>query len=989
MKRVTDDTRRRSAWQRIARFVAGFAGVACSCVALAQEPFPTMEALSGNSRAAFVDREAPLSQSGNAKLPGQVPSGIQQTEFSVENLLDEPLVDVVIEGNKTILPNAIMRYIETRPGRVASSRMIQQDVTALYNTRWFLSVRPFYRQTEAGPVLVFEVVERPILRSVQFKGNKKVKSSELQAHTGLRRGHGFDVAANLESVERIKQLYREKGYRFAEVILEKGGSKDDRDAVFLITEGPKVKIGDVNFYGNSFSRDGVLKTKISSKTAILWLIGGDYDPEIVRNDILALKQYYMNLGFFDVQIEAEEKFYDNNAKVAVNFKIEEGRRYRVREIDVVGNEVIGTQRLLSDLKLSRKEYFNARFLREDVNEMKDQYDDLGRLFATVEPTPRFLEDNPGWVDLVYQIDEDVPRYVGQINIHIRGENPHTKEDVVRLQASRYLIPGTLARGRDMRMAQARINGSGIWDRADPPTFDIKPTSGRDYFPSIATRGQSEDVTIEFTPRERTSLQETGASTVQIPESVFGHSGLTPFASETPKPVANPTPVGEIPAWNGRDQWIQQSGPSAPPSQVQPTHSGETSRPSLGLDPDMVFRGQSEPMLAPRGQSINGYGQQVPQDYMQGVSPQGDPFGDALSAQPPGFVDVNIDVTEGRTGRLMFGVGVNSDAGVVGSLVLQEDNFNILRAPRSFADIINGQAWRGAGQSFRMEAVPGSQVSRYMVSWQDPFFLRTDFSLGVSGFYYNRFFRHWTEDRLGGRLSVGYVLNRYWSVNTALRLEDVKVRDFVTPAPADLEAVRGDNFLSTGSVTLSYDTRDNAFVPSRGNNLDVTYEQGFGEFNYPRFDVSAGQYFTVYERPDGYGKHILAITSQSGWTGDGTPIFERYYAGGYSSFRGFAFRGVTPYEGNVEVGGNFMALGSVEYMIPITADDNIRTVLFSDFGTVEPDEGFDQFRASAGFGFRLVIPAMGPAPLAFDFAWPIMKEESDRTRVFSFYIGFTR
>ncbi|MEZ6146338.1 MAG: hypothetical protein R3B91_13175 [Planctomycetaceae bacterium] len=152
-------------------------------------------------------------------------------------------------------------------------------------------------------------------------------------------------------------------------------------------------------------------------------------------------------------------------------------------------------------------------------------------------------------------------------------------------------------------------------------------------------------------------------------------------------------------------------------------------------PELVIRAQGGDEDVFRSQSIDQFGQPIPQDYLQGVSPQGDPFGNALRGpiqQQPGFIDIDVGVTEARTGRLMFGVGVNSDAGVVGSIVLEENNFDILRPPRSFADIANGTAWRGGGQSFRIEAVPGNQVSRYLVSWQDPFFLNTDFSFGTSG-----------------------------------------------------------------------------------------------------------------------------------------------------------------------------------------------------------------------------------------------------------------
>lgn len=1012
MKGVTRDTRRRALRPSLRRFMRMNALAACvlgvSVSSLqAQRPFPGAAPVSENSWSSVPEKpaiketefkqtaaveavEMPSVSRALATQPAAdllatspVDTSVQQVEFNVETLLEEDLVGILIEGNKTIQTNAILRQVETRQGRPPTSHQIQQDVTRLLNTRWFLSVKPLYRQTQNGPVLVFQVIERPILRSVEFIGNKKIKLGELQAQTGLTPGHGYDVSANRESVSRIKALYKEKGYRFAEVKLQKGSDKNDRDVVFVINEGPKVKVRDINFNfeGDNFISSRVLRTKIATKVPVdnlaMGWVGGEYDPEIVQNDIYTLKQYYLSLGFFDVDVTANESISPEDGKVTVDFTVTEGQRYKVGNIEVIGQEVIGRDQLLTELELEPGEYFNSRFLRKDVTAMKDKYDDRGHIFAKVEPTPHFREDESSIVDLIYQIEEDIPRYIGTINIHIRGDHTHTQERVVRNQVNRFLKPGTLASGRDLRMAQQRVSGSPIWERTDPPNFDLKPVDGLDYIPAIAQRGQN--------PEQVLATKAAELFAEELSQDFELQATFTSPVNETVGRVTLPATVFEE---ESDEIEVEVSRP------IRTTPVTEQST----LDPEFVFRGQSQDFMPTphpgtyRGQSLDRFGNPLPQDYLQGTSPQGDPFGDALSAPAPGFVDVNIDVTEGRTGRLMFGVGVNSDAGVVGQITLQEDNFDILRFPRSWADVVNGQAFRGRGQSFRLEAVPGSQVSRYLMSWQDPFFMESDFSLGLSGFYYNRFYDDWTEDRLGGRISLGYVLNRFWSASSALRLENVDVRDIRTssgPIPQDLLDVAGDNFLSTAAFTLAYDTRDNSFNPSQGHNLDLTYEQGFGEYTYPRIDISGGQYFTIFERPDGFGKHILALTGQAGWTGDNTPIFERYYAGGYSSFRGFQFRGVTPREGNFAVGGEFMAVGSAEYMFPLTATDNVRAVVFSDFGTVEPNAGFDDFRATAGFGLRMVVPAMGPAPLAFDFAWPITKQNEDETRVFSFYVGLTR
>ena len=170
---------------------------------------------------------------------------------------------------------------------------------------------------------------------------------------------------------------------------------------------------------------------------------------------------------------------------------------------------------------------------------------------------------------------------------------------------------------------------------------------------------------------------------------------------------------------------------------------------------------------------------------------------------------------------------------------------------------------------------------------------------------------------------------------------------------------------------------------------MSYEQAFGDFNYPRFEGEYRQYFTTYQRPDRSGRQVFSVSGNVGWSGDDTPIFERFYAGGFQTFRGFSFRGVSPRSLGVATGGTFSVLGSAEYRVPVTANDMIQVVGFTDFGTIEENESFNNFRLSIGAGLRLTIPQMGPVPLAFDFAFPILKEDIDERQVFSFYVGINK
>jgi outer membrane protein assembly complex protein YaeT len=352
-----------------------------------------------------------------------------------------------------------------------------------------------------------------------------------------------------------------------------------------------------------------------------------------------------------------------------------------------------------------------------------------------------------------------------------------------------------------------------------------------------------------------------------------------------------------------------------------------------------------------------------------------------------FKDILIQVQETQTGSLLFGLGVNSDAGFNGSIVLNERNFDILRPPTSLEDFLSGRAFRGAGQEFRVEAVPGNELQRYTVSWREPFLFDSPFGLTVGGYYYQRYFNEYKEDRLGTRITVNRRLNPFWTASGGVRVEQVGVKNVPFFAPPDFLEAAGDNFVLGARAGVTRDTRDSYLRPTEGSLAEFSFEQVFGDFTFPVLNAEGNKYFTIYQRPDGSGRHVLALRSQMGWAGSDVPVFERFYAGGFRSMRGFEFRGVGPFENGFNKGGDFIFLNSLEYQIPLLANDQVYAVAFVDSGTVEPSFSLDDYRIAAGAGLRLVVPMLGPVPIALDFGFPIVKGDQDRTQVFSFWVGF--
>ncbi len=897
--------------------------------------------------------------------------------------LNEPLVEVKIEGNTTIPNSEIARHIKTRPGRPVTAKQIKDDVDDLVRTRWFANVEPSIRRTDDGNVLVFRVLERPIVTKVEFKGNKKIKTKVFQAMTQLKPGSPYDVSANRECARRIEEHYHEKGYNFATVELERGDVRNDPDRVviFLISEGPKVSVSAVRFEGNENFSDGILKLKTRTKTRILWLFGGKYDPTTIADDMEGVRQYYYSLGYFDVQVKPRQEFSQDKSKIELHYEISEGKRYRIRNIDVAGNQVLSEDEIRGMTKVLVGQEYNARHIAKDVEAIKTKYGEQGRLHARVDAVPVWTDDNDAAVvDIVYKIDEDKVYRIRNFDVHIAGDHPHTKTNLIRNLSP--IQPGDLADPKKIYLLKRRLEGSQYFDTgASGPRIDTSIVKNDNWI-------QQPDLSVARGQNFGSAPPTASASPLGTGHSLLTGTSFSPAEpprTQTPSPKqGSPTPGASEPQSVARPYFVEMQ---AQPELDESTTEADSAK-LAPLTP--VFRAQSKDPLKP------------PADFGFDNSPQGDPFGKAIRnpdpndwermprIPPPEFIDIDTYVSEARTGRLMFGVGVNSDAGVVGNIVLSEQNFDILRPPTSWADVWNGTAWRGGGQRFRVEAMPGSSVSRYLVDWSDPYFMDTNYNLGVSGFYFQRFYTNWTEERLGGRIRVGRQFTQRWSGALALRLEDVNVsHPNPLPPPPDLTKVLGDTYLSTLRASVMHDSRDAAFLPSEGHYLELSVEQAFNQFNYTRLEAEGRQYFTTYRRADGGGRHTLTFRGQTSWTGADTPIYERFYAGGFQTFRGFAFRGVSPVESNVRVGGNWMLLGGAEYMLPVTANEMIKTVAFTDFGTVTDKVSFDNFRLSVGAGLRVTVPAMGPVPIALDFAYPIMHESFDKRQVFSFYVGINR
>ena len=152
----------------------------------------------------------------------------------------EMVMDVQIRGNKSVPLDKILPQIRTRKNRPYDAELIQEDVRRLDRTHLFVDVKPSYQQVPGGRIVIFEVVERPLLKEIKFVGSKEISKKVLQKESKLKEGDAGrsvrDRGGPPHSGGIVPLAAASTGAR---VTLLEGNKPEDRSAIFLINEGDR------------------------------------------------------------------------------------------------------------------------------------------------------------------------------------------------------------------------------------------------------------------------------------------------------------------------------------------------------------------------------------------------------------------------------------------------------------------------------------------------------------------------------------------------------------------------------------------------------------------------------------------------------------------------------------------------------------------------------------------------------------------------------
>ncbi len=359
----------------------------------------------------------------------------------------------------------------------------------------------------------------------------------------------------------------------------------------------------------------------------------------------------------------------------------------------------------------------------------------------------------------------------------------------------------------------------------------------------------------------------------------------------------------------------------------------------------------------------------------------------VSASPSsqsGYRDINVLVSEKKTGSISFGLGFSSVDSIVGYVNLEQTNF----------DISNWGRFTGAGQRFSTKVQIGSQRKDFRMSWVEPWFLGQKLALGAEFFYRDALYysSEYEQSQYGIAWSLRKSVAKKAYVRGEFRIENITIDADSGSSPA-FRLEDGSFTRSALSMNYVYDSRDSNQLPRKGHKVDLglSYVGGLlgGDVDVYIVSGTGSKYWNLWGDSIFSVKGNFTVADTHG-SSKMVPIFDRQSLGGPHSLRGFENRDAGPRDaptGEV-LGGNTSAFVSAEYTFPLI--DRVRGAVFYDAGIVNAKSwDFDtDLYHDAGFGLRLNLPF---GPLAIDYAIPLGTpsgdKKADQGGQFQFYLDY--
>jgi outer membrane protein insertion porin family len=378
-------------------------------------------------------------------------------------------------------------------------------------------------------------------------------------------------------------------------------------------------------------------------------------------------------------------------------------------------------------------------------------------------------------------------------------------------------------------------------------------------------------------------------------------------------------------------------------------------------------------------------------------------------QVPGsddLVDVNYTVEEQPSGSVSASVGFAQNSGLILGGSISQNNF------------------LGTGNKVNIGLTRSQYQTRYSFGFTDPYWTEDGVSLGYNMFYrttdyskLNYSVSSYSVDSLGAGVNLGYPISETARLTYGLSAQQDKIStgSYTVQEIQDFVKQEGSSYNSfRGSVGWSESTLNRGTFATRGHSQSLTGEITLpgSDLSFYRVDYNGQVYKPLWKKDYALRFHTHLGYADSFENTSQLPFFEHYYAGGFSSVRGFRDNSMgprstpnasDPSQTPQPFGGNVLITGGAELLFPtpfVKDQRSLRTVLFWDMGNVFDTNCSTQQKKRGESGCNLSLSDMGSTvgvgmnwltamgPLSFSIGMPIKQPSNSNTQLFQFSLGQT-
>ncbi len=435
------------------------------------------------------------------------------------------VAEVIFRGNRRVPSSMLRRQIFTSPGDAYNVNNLERDFMALWNTGYFDDIRLEVEDSKKGKILIFYVREKKLVRAITYKGLSTVTESDVldafQKHkVGLTIDSQYDPVVVKRAEVILHDMLAAHGRQFATVRHRTRNIPPNSVALtFIVTEGPKVKIGKIQFTGNTVFSNMMLvrQMKLSRPSGLppwFYWFHKTYDHDQVLFDLEKVRELYQNHGYFFALPEEPKVKMRNTAHrwpfffwswghgkaVDVTIPIEQGAQYRLGKFNIRGCKLFNRTpgqltRLKGILGMKTGDVFDISKMRKAIDNLTKLYGEFGFINFTADPDPE-PNRKKHIVNLTLDFNEGKQFFVHRISF---SGNVKTRDKVVR---------------RDLLLNEGEIFNTHLWDlsilRVNQLGF-FNPIKKDDYDIKQNAKNDTVDIKVKVKEKGRNSIGFSGGT----------------------------------------------------------------------------------------------------------------------------------------------------------------------------------------------------------------------------------------------------------------------------------------------------------------------------------------------------------------------------------------------------------------------------------------------------------------------------------------------